>query len=177
MQTFLNLHHAFLPHMSVGRNAWLSTKNACVEGFAVSDCVAGLNTGRSEDLYIQGHFPFNKNPLVKIRTFHEPDRTVHPGCTDPTQATRAFGYCNCQQDSGERYCGQQFCQMERDISVRSTEMTWPVSMETTFKGGPKYWGWTEPKFSEFRGLMESFSDTIVVRNKFRSWGIWARRPW
>ena len=30
------------------------------------------------------------------------------------------------KDTKERYWGQQFCQMERDISVRPTEMTRPV---------------------------------------------------
>ena len=29
----------------------------------------------------------------------------------------------------ERYWGQQFCQMERDISVRPTEVTWPVKVD------------------------------------------------
>ena len=31
--------------------------------------------------------------------------------------------CSCKQDTKERYWGQQFWQMERDISVRPTEMT------------------------------------------------------
>jgi len=34
----------------------------------------------------------------------------------PDPSHRAFGYCSCKQDTKERYCGQQFCQMERDIS-------------------------------------------------------------
>ena len=41
----------------------------------------------------------------------------------------AFGYCSCKQDSKELYWGQQFCQMERDISVRPTEMTRPVKVD------------------------------------------------
>ena len=44
----------------------------------------------------------------------------------PDQGHRAFGCCSCKQDTKERYWGQQFCQMERDITVRSTEMTRPV---------------------------------------------------
>ena len=31
--------------------------------------------------------------------------------------------CSCKQDTKERYWGQQFWQMETDISVRPTEMT------------------------------------------------------
>ena len=38
--------------------------------------------------------------------------------SDPSH--RAFGYCSCKQDAKERHWGQQFCQMERDISVRRT---------------------------------------------------------
>ena len=45
-----------------------------------------------------------------------PNGTVHSGCTDPAQATAC--YCSCKQDTKERYWEQQFCQMERDISVR-----------------------------------------------------------
>ena len=39
----------------------------------------------------------------------------------PDPSHRAFGYCSCKQDTKERYWGQQFCQMERDISVRPTD--------------------------------------------------------
>ena len=38
----------------------------------------------------------------------------------------AFGYCSCKQDTKEQYWGQQFCQMEWDISVQPTKMTRPV---------------------------------------------------
>ena len=44
---------------------------------------------------------------------------------------RAFGYCSCKQDSKERHWGQQFCQMERDISVRPTERN-----DQTSQSGP-----------------------------------------
>ena len=37
--------------------------------------------------------------------------------------------CPCKQDTKERYWGQQFGQMERDISVRPTEMTRPVTVD------------------------------------------------
>ena len=36
---------------------------------------------------------------------------------------------SCKQDRKERYWGQQFWQMERDISVRPTEMTRPVTVD------------------------------------------------
>ena len=39
----------------------------------------------------------------------------------PDPSHRAFGYCSCKQDSKERYWWQQFCQMERDISVLPTD--------------------------------------------------------
>ena len=44
----------------------------------------------------------------------------------PDPSHRAFGYCSCNQDTGEQYWEQQFCQMERDISVLTTEMIKPV---------------------------------------------------
>ena len=46
---------------------------------------------------------------------------------------RAFAYCSCKQDTKERHWGQQFCQMERDIFVRPTEMSRPIK-GTIFKG-------------------------------------------
>ena len=46
---------------------------------------------------------------------------------DPSQ--HAFGYYSCKQDAKEGYWGQQFSQMETDISVRPTEMTRPVKVD------------------------------------------------
>ena len=37
-----------------------------------------------------------------------------------------LGYCSCKHDTKEQYWGQELCQMERNISVRPTEMTRPV---------------------------------------------------
>ena len=42
-----------------------------------------------------------------------------------------FGYCSCKQDTKERYWGQQFCQMQRDISVRLTDQN-----DQTSQSGP-----------------------------------------
>ena len=47
----------------------------------------------------------------------------------PDTSHCASGYCSCKQDTKERYWEQQFCQMERDISVRPTEMTRPVTVD------------------------------------------------
>ena len=46
---------------------------------------------------------------------------------DPSHC--AFGYCSCKQNSKERYWGQQLRQMERDNSVRPTEMRRSVKVD------------------------------------------------
>ena len=46
----------------------------------------------------------------------------------PDPIHRAFD-SSCKQDTKQRYWGQQFCQMERDISVRPTEITGPVKVD------------------------------------------------
>ena len=51
----------------------------------------------------------------------------------PDPSHRAFGYCSCKQDTKERYWGQQFCQMERDILVRTTVITGPVKVDSPSK--------------------------------------------
>lgn len=51
----------------------------------------------------------------------------------------------------ERHWVQQFCQMDTEISVRSTEMSGPVKADhlrgQPSEGGPKYSTRTEPKWS------------------------------
>jgi len=75
------------------------------------------------------------------------ERYINYGCTDPTQATAGLVIVHVSmQDTNERYWGQQFCQLEKDISVRQTEISRP-SKWTTFKAGPKYSGRTKPKWS------------------------------
>jgi len=71
-------------------------------------------------LSIQQKFRFEISVILRVQwngTFrlHRPDPSY-----------RALGYCSCKQDTKERYWGQQFCQMERDSSVRPTEITRPV---------------------------------------------------
>ena len=67
---------------------------------------------------------------------------------------------SCKQDRKERYWGQQFWQMERDISVRPTEMTRPVTVDhlasklvPNIPVGPNRNGpfhlMNQPKFPEF----------------------------
>ena len=46
---------------------------------------------------------------------------------DPSH--HAFGYYSRKQDAKEGYWGQQFSQIETDISVRPTEMTRPVKVD------------------------------------------------
>ena len=53
--------------------------------------------------------------------------------------------CSCKQDTKERYWGQQFWQMERDISGRPTEMTISVGPN---RNGPFHL-MNQPKFPEF----------------------------
>ena len=87
-----------------------------------------------------------------------PNGMVHSGCTDPTQASTAC-YCSCKQDTKERYWGQQFCQMERDISVQPTKMTIPVKVDHLQSWWRIFWSaqtemdhsiWSnQPKFPEF----------------------------
>ena len=64
---------------------------------------------------------------------------IRPGLTHLPKRFYQGLYCEGKKDTKERYWGQQFCQMERDISVRPTKKTGSV------KGDLKYSGWTEPK--------------------------------
>ena len=72
-------------------------------------------------------FPFNKNSALKFRKLHVLNGTVHSGCTETTQATARLVIVleSRIQKSGTAW-GQQFCQTERYISVRPTEMARPV---------------------------------------------------
>lgn len=60
-------------------------------------------------------------PVRNFRKFHVPNEAVHTGCTEPHPGHRAFGNCTRRRDIEERYWGQQFSQMERNISVRPTD--------------------------------------------------------
>ena len=69
-----------------------------------------------------GRFPFNKNSGLKLRKFQVPNEMVHSGCTDPTYAATCLVVVLVSRI-------QQLCQMEKDISVRPTEMTRPVKVD------------------------------------------------
>ena len=59
---------------------------------------------------VRGAFHLTKIPVWNFGNFTCPFRLHRP---DPSH--RAFSYWYCKQDAKERYWGQQFCQMERDI--------------------------------------------------------------
>ena len=81
---------------------------------------------------------------------HKPDPSHH----------FSNGYCTCKQDSKQWYWGQQFCQIERDISVRLTEMTRPVK-EDDLKAGPEYSSQTKPKWSVPFDVLTEISRILV----------------
>ena len=85
----------------------------------------------------------------------------------PDPSHRAFGYCSCKQDTKERYWGQQFCQMERDISVRPTEMTRPVTVD-------HLQSWSRI----FRSDQTEMVRSIWCTNRnFRNFGLNGKRSW
>ena len=67
-----------------------------------------------------GRFGFNKNSALKFRKFHVPNGTVHSDCTDPTQATARLVIVLVSRMQ-KRGWGQQFCQIEGNISVGPTK--------------------------------------------------------
>ena len=74
----------------------------------------------------------------------------------PDPIHRAFD-SSCKKDTKQRYWGQQFYQMERDISVRPTEITGPVKAKwTTFKAGPEYSGRTKSKWLMYQSKFPEF---------------------
>ena len=84
----------------------------------------------------------------------------------PHPSHRAFGY-SCKQDATERHCRRQFCQMERDISVRPTEMTRPVKLDHL-----QSW------FRLFRSDQTEMVRSIWCTNRnFRTFGLNGKRPW
>ena len=76
-----------------------------------------------------GAFYSRKSPVWNFGNFHASNGKVHSRCTDPTQATARLVIVLESRIQKEQYWGQQFCQMERDISVRPTEMSGPVTVD------------------------------------------------
>ena len=84
---------------------------------------------------------------------------------DPSH--RAFGYCSCKQDTKELHCWQQFCQMERDILVRPTEMTRSVKVDHLQSWSPI-----------FRSDQTKMVRSIWCTNRnFRNFGLNGKRSW
>ena len=98
---------------------------------------------------INKRFPFNKNSALKFRKFY-----VFISRYIFRLHRRTFGYCSCKRDTKdtkERYWGQQFWQMERDISVRPTDRPTDrhdrTGQSEPFKAAPQYFAGTKPKWS------------------------------
>ena len=74
--------------------------------------------------------------------------------------------CSCKQDRKERYWEQQFWQMERDISVRPTEMTRPVTVD-------HLQSWSRIFRSDQTEMVRSIWWT---NRNFRNFGLNGKRP-
>ena len=112
-------------------------------------------------LSIQQKFRFEISEISRAQwscTFrlHRPDPSHH-----------AFGYCSCKQDTKERYCGQQFCEIERDISVPPTEMTRLVKVD-------HLQSWSQIFRSDQTVMVRSIWCT---NRNFRNFGLNGKRPW
>ena len=70
------------------------------------------------------------------------------------------------KDTKERYWGQQFCQMERDISVRPTEMTRPVKEDHL-----QSWSRIFPS-----DKTEMFRTILCINQNFRNFWLNGKRP-
>ena len=97
----------------------------------------------------KGRFPLKKKFRFEISEISRAQRngTVHSGYTDPTQATARLVIVLVSR-------GQQFCQMEGDISVRPTGQRRPPSkLVPNIPGGPNRNGlfhmMYQPKFPKF----------------------------
>ena len=111
-------------------------------------------------LSIQQKFRFEISEILRVQwngTFrlHRPD-----------PSHRALGYCSCKQDTEERYWGQQFCQMERNISDRPTEMTRPVKED-------HLQSWSRIFRSDQTEMVRSIS---CSNRNYRNFGLNGKRP-
>ena len=96
----------------------------------------------------KGAFHSTKIPVWNLGNFTCPvERHSTFRLQRPDPSHRASGYCPCKQ-------GQQFCQMERDLSVRPTGRRGPASkLVPNIPGGPNPNGlfhmMYQPKFPKF----------------------------
>ena len=113
----------------------------------------------------KGAFHSTKIPIWNfgnLRTFWIGTFRLHR----PDPSHRAFGYCSCNQDTREQHWEQQFCQMERDISVLTTEMTRPVKEDHL----PQSWS------RMFRSdQIKSVHSIWCTNRKFRNFGLNGKR--
>ena len=106
--------------VSLGTPVFLSPQNQHFQ-ITIQSGMHGLTS--SGALSIPQKFRFEISEISRAQW----NGTLRLHGTNPSH--RAFGYCSCKQDTKEQYWEQQFCQMERDISVRPTEMTRPVKVD------------------------------------------------
>ena len=96
---------------------------------------------------LNGRFLLNKIPVWNFGNSTCPmERYCDSGCTDPTQTTARLVIVlvrSIQKCGTEEIWGEQFGQMERDISFRPTKMTRPVKVDHA----PSNSGRTKPKWS------------------------------
>ena len=90
----------------------------------------GRGAGKAREV---GRSPFNKNSALNFGKSTCPMKRyilVAQTRPKPPRIWLSFGYRFCKQDTKELCWGQQFCRiMERDISVRSNEMTRSVKVD------------------------------------------------
>ena len=104
--------------------------------------------------------PFNKNSGLKFRKFHVPNGTAHSGCTAPTQA----GYKRAVL--GTTILSNK---MERDISVRPTEITGPVKVD-------HLQSWSRTFRSDQIEMVRSIQLSIwCINGNFRNFGLNGKR--
>ena len=108
-----------------------------------------------EALSIQQKIPVSSN----FRNFRFPERN---GRLRAKSRYRAFGYRTCKRDTEERYWVQRFGKWKGTHLDRSN---W-----TIFKGGPKYSGRTEPKWSV------PFETRLISNRNFRNFGLNEKHP-
>ena len=93
-----------------------------------------------------GAFHWTKHSSFKFWKFHLPNRTVHSGCTDPTEATTRLVIILVSRIQKSSTGNNNFVKWKG--AFRSDWPKWPDwSKQTTLKAGPKFSGWTKLKWS------------------------------
>jgi len=126
----------------------------------------------------KGAFHSTKTPVWNCGKFHVPNGMVHSGCTDLTQAIAHLVIVHVIGIQKSFTGDNNFVKWEG--TFRSHQLKWPDwSKWTTFKAGPKYFGWTKwsvpfnvpTKISRILGWVESaLSISSCAREKLGAWG-------